>query len=80
MTASCPMLLHNYPLDKQVCKLAFESCEFGFQVLARVSVAISVSIKQTRVPIINPLQVSAPRFVGHPFMTQSKKHQYHVYI
>lgn len=27
MTASCPMLLHNYPLDKQVCRLAFESCK-----------------------------------------------------
>lgn len=28
MTASCPMLLHNYPLDKQVCRLAFESFSY----------------------------------------------------
>lgn len=28
MTASCPMRLHNYPLDKQVCKLAFESFSY----------------------------------------------------
>ncbi|KAJ7371414.1 hypothetical protein OS493_025880 [Desmophyllum pertusum] len=28
MTASCPMRLHNYPLDKQACKLAFESFSY----------------------------------------------------
>lgn len=28
MTASCPMRLHNYPLDKQVCRLAFESFSY----------------------------------------------------
>ncbi|KAL9973622.1 hypothetical protein ACROYT_G020100 [Oculina patagonica] len=28
MTAACPMRLHNYPLDKQACRLAFESFSY----------------------------------------------------
>lgn len=28
MTASCPMRLHNYPLDKQICSMAFESFSY----------------------------------------------------
>ncbi|XP_067039892.1 glycine receptor subunit alpha-1-like isoform X3 [Acropora muricata] len=28
LTASCPMRLHNYPLDKQVCSMAFESFSY----------------------------------------------------
>ncbi|XP_020903514.1 glycine receptor subunit alpha-2 isoform X2 [Exaiptasia diaphana] len=28
MTASCPMRLHNYPMDKQICSLSFESFSY----------------------------------------------------
>ncbi|EDO40478.1 predicted protein, partial [Nematostella vectensis] len=28
MTASCPMKLHSYPMDKQTCKLSFESFSY----------------------------------------------------
>ncbi len=32
MTAACPMRLHNYPLDKQACRLAFESCKLRYNL------------------------------------------------
>ncbi|XP_031554975.1 gamma-aminobutyric acid receptor subunit beta-like [Actinia tenebrosa] len=34
MTASCPMRLHNYPMDKQTCKLEFESFSYPITELS----------------------------------------------
>lgn len=32
-TLSCPMKLHKYPLDTQVCPMMLESCELSLDVV-----------------------------------------------
>lgn len=47
ITASCPMDLQYFPMDRQLCNIEIESCKFGFSYIALDNCNSTLLIKYT---------------------------------
>jgi len=53
VTASCPMDLQFFPMDRQICALDIESCEYSYLSLSLITYSSTKAI--AKVPINNPV-------------------------